>query len=147
MRQFESQRNAVDAEYAALVKTLTADYTYKLADPSYPEVESFITSVISQHKYNADDYIAANAIIAAANKLGFRCGLVGIIFGESRQNLIVVFNTADRGLIFVEPWSVTQVKLQVGHSYWGQCVDPPPGSPGWLKPGYDDTVVSYVVVW
>jgi len=51
----------------------------------------------------------------------------------------VAFETADKGLIFVQPWSKKEIKLETGKRYSELL-----GSPA---PDYDDTVVEIITIW
>jgi len=98
---------------------------------------------------NTNEYATANTLVTEANKQGFRCALVGITFsnGSSRE-MVIGFNTIDHGVIYIEPWSGTEVTPIVGKHYWSQCVTPKPGYAGWQDPTtWDDTVLSYDVIW
>jgi hypothetical protein len=68
---------------------------------------------------------------------GYRTGLVYIALAGGAHS-IVAFNTTDRGLVFVEPQDDSIVVLQVGTHYFDRSkyvVD------------YDDTIVSFEIMW
>ena len=53
---------------------------------------------------------------------------------------LVAFETIDRGLIFIEPWSHREVKIDIGKSYRR--------SAGKVRPThYDDTIVEVQLPW
>jgi len=51
----------------------------------------------------------------------------------------VAFDTADKGLIFIQPWSGNEVELEVGKCYSELN--------GFQVPEYDDTIVEILVIW
>jgi len=51
----------------------------------------------------------------------------------------VAFDTADKGLVFVQPWSGNEVELEVGKCYSELN--------GFQVPEYDDTIVEILVIW
>lgn len=51
----------------------------------------------------------------------------------------VAFKTVDKGLVFIQPWSGKEVKLEVGQRYSELNEFP--------SPRYDDTIVEIIVIW
>jgi hypothetical protein len=145
--QFNSLQTDFDSLHVNYVR-LTAGYGYVLSDPTYQQMESFLAADKTDlNTYNATTYNCVNFsadVIANAAKSKIRCAYVNIDERDS-GHAIVAFNTTDRGLIYIEPQTDEEVNLQVGRHYY-QCIIPDPGY-HYFPPGYDDTVVSFVVIW
>jgi hypothetical protein len=126
----------------------TAGYGYVFRDPTYYEVKAFITSDNTDlRKYDINSYncvnFSADLIKNAAGK-NIRCGFVDIAFADS-GHAIIVFNTTDKGLIFIEPQGDEEVDLKIGKKYWTSLIVPP--QVHMSAPSYDDTVLRYTIVW
>ena len=136
------QKIAVQYE-SGYVKGLTdgAGVGYTVRDPSFAEMQKFLQNDLTdQNVYVEDDYVCwrfSSDVKNNAFNSGYRCGLVYIDMPES-AHVIVCFNTADRGLVYVEPQSDEVVTLSVGASYWDREN---------YEVDYDDTILSYLVVW
>ncbi|MCX6003486.1 MAG: hypothetical protein NTX46_03540, partial [Chloroflexi bacterium] len=128
--------------------TARTELTNVPLDPTYQQMESFLAAdKTDRNTYNAATYDCVNFsadVIADAAKSKIRCAYVNIDERDS-GHAIVAFNTTDRGLIYIEPQSDEEVNLQVGRHYY-QCIIPEPGS-YYIPPGYDDTVVRFIVIW
>jgi hypothetical protein len=114
---------------------------YTVRDPSFLEMIRFIAQdKTNEHPYVENSYVCwqfSADVINNAFKAGYRCGFVYITLAEGSHS-IVCFNTTDRGLLFVEPQDDSLETLQVGTHYFESTkyiVD------------YNDTIVSYVVIW
>jgi hypothetical protein len=127
---------------------LTVGYAYVLNDPTYEQMKSFIAADKTDIKiYDAATYNCQNFsadVITNAAKQNIRCGYVAVDFKNSGHAL-VIFNTTDRGVIYIESQSDEEVNLQVGKHYY-QCVILKPGY-YYSAPSYDDTVVRFIVIW
>jgi hypothetical protein len=127
---------------------MTTGYGYVLRDPSYKEMMSFLSSDRTDIKtYNRDSYNCVDFsadFIANAGMQKIRCAFVNISFPDS-GHAIIAFSTTDRGLIYIEPQSDEEVKLQTGKQFW-QCVVPDPGY-YYTKPSYDDSIEKFNVIW
>jgi hypothetical protein len=125
---------------------MTEGFGYILRDPTYQEVKNFLISDnTNSHLYNTDTYNCANFsadVAANAAKMNIRCGFVNVSFIDG-AHAIVVFNTTDKGIIFVEPQSDVEMNLQIGKKYWQSAINHSYANPG----TYDDTVVKYIIIW
>jgi hypothetical protein len=127
---------------------MTAGYGYVQQDPSFKEMMSFLQADRTDSKtYNRDNYNCVDfsaEVIANAARQKIRCGFINISFPDS-GHAIIVFNTTDRGVIYIEPQSDEEVKLQMGKQFW-QCVVLKAGY-YYTKPSYNDTIVKINVIW
>jgi len=98
-------------------------YTDKLRRPSHTEVIAFIARdntdglEYDEDSFNCLDY----SIIVRANAIaeGIRCGILHISDDTEYAHAIVVFDTRDRGEVFIEP----QFDWEVERPYPGQDFD------------------------
>ena len=114
---------------------------YTIRDPTYREVISFIRMDETDKNKYSENYTCINFAADVKNnafKAGYRCGLVYIRFPETAHT-IVVFNTVDKGMIFIEPQFDDIVILEVGESYSALN--------GYKTPPYDDTILYYIIIW
>jgi hypothetical protein len=114
---------------------------YNVRDPSYLEMIRFIAQdKTNLHPYVENSYTCwqfSADVLNNAFKAGYRGGFVYITLAEGAHS-IVCFNTTDRGLIFVEPQDDSLENLQVGIHYF---------DPTKYSVNYNDTIVSYVIIW
>lgn len=114
---------------------------FNIRDPTYLEALNFILQdQTDKNEYNSENYTCLNFAADIKNnafKAGYRCGFVYIRFPEA-AHAIVCFNTTDYGLIFIEPQTDEIVKLEIGKPYWDRTR---------YMITYNDTVVSYVIIW
>lgn len=124
---------------------ITSGYRYVLNDPTSDQVTAFLASdTTDQNIYNEETYNSFNFaadMIVNASEQHIRCGFVYVLFPNSSCPC-VVFNTIDKGLHFIEPISDDIVNLQVGNGYWESMQ-----GQNWSTPAYNDTVVSYTIIW
>lgn len=110
-------------------------------NPTYTEAMAFVqNNQVDKHEYT-DSYTCIDFTVdfeADALRLGYRVGFVYIEFQES-AHAIACFNTTDRGIIFIEPQTDEQVSLQIGKPYFSRS--------NYLLPIYDDTILSYRIIW
>ncbi len=110
--------------------------SYFLYNPTYAEVQEILDLSKAD---NADD------IHKFAGVNGIRVAYVRIqIAREASEGMVyiyqlVAFETIDKGLIFIEPWSYDEVKIEIGKSY-SELNDLPTRS-------YDDTITKITIVW
>jgi len=115
---------------------------YTVRDPTYREAIAFIRlDVTDKNEYVEDKYVCTNFAADVKNnafKNGYRCGFVSIRFPEGLGHAIVCFNTTDRGLIFIEPQTDEIVTVAIGETYWDRSK---------YRVPYNDTVISYIIIW
>jgi hypothetical protein len=73
-----------------------------------------------------------------ADREGIRSAYIRIDFPEG-GHAIVAFNTFDRGLVFIEPQTDEEMKVEIGKPYWPRAK--------YLPPDYDDTVIKITIYW
>ena len=89
------------------------------------------------YKYEALDF--ARELRENAQKEGIRTGLIALSTKEFTF-YINVFETADKGLIYINPQGDEIVTVRRGESYWEQN--------GWERPSLDDTILKvYDPIW
>lgn len=147
-QQSDSFKSTADNLQANLNRMATG-YGYIFKDPTYQEMKSFIAAdrtdlkLYDRNNYNCSDFSADVILNAAKQKI--RCAYVTINYAGDIGHAIVVFNTSDRGLIYVEPQEDEEVNLQIGKNYY-QCIIPKPGY-YYTKPAYNDIIVRFTVIW
>ena len=109
---------------------------YFLNNPTYSDVQEILVE---------GDVFSAKEIHDFAEINGIRVGYVRCPIArkapEGRVYLyqLVAFETVDKGLIIIEPWTHREVKVEVGESYRGVNGFPPSS--------YDDTITKMTIVW
>ena len=109
---------------------------YFLYNPTYSDVQEILVE---------GDVFSAKEIHDFAEINGIRVGYVRCPIArkapEGRVYLyqLVAFETVDKGLIIIEPWTHREVKVEVGESYRGVNGFPPSS--------YDDTITKMTIVW
>ena len=116
---------------------------YTLQNPTYQEMKTFIAQdPTNANTYSEDKYVCVDFAAAVNNNAeakGIRCAVVDIFYPDGYGHTIVVFDTTDRGLIYIEPQFDQEVKLEVGRSY-SQINN-------FTTPPRDDTIKRYLTVW
>ena len=111
-------------------------------NPTYLEAQQFITSdKTDSHPYVEGSYTCANFASdfrRNALRAGYECGYVFVYFPDFQSHVLNCFNTADKGLIFVEPQWDKFVNITVGISYLNENA---------LSPDCNDTILRYYVEW
>ena len=120
-----------------------AGHGFTVRDPTYQEMLNFITSdQTDKHQYTVPTYVCWNFAADVKNNAfteGYRCGLVVISFADSSAgHSVICFKTIDHGLIFIEPQDDAIASLVIGQHYWDRAK---------YAPTYDDTIVSFTIVW
>ena len=122
-----------------------------LHEPSYAEVIAFLGRDRTDLKpYIIGQYVCTNFSADVCNNAeaeGIRSALVFLEYAEEDApgHAIIVFQTTDRGLVFIEPQSDNMANPVVGQR-WYLCIVPSPGY-FYLPPSYDDTIVDIRVIW
>lgn len=114
---------------------------YTIRDPAYDEAIAFIAWDKTDENEYSENYTCfcfAADFKNNAFQAGYRCGFVRIEF-PVYAHAIICFNTTDYGVIFVEPQWDDIVTLTIGQSYSDMN--------GYLPPDYDDTIVSFIIIW
>lgn len=114
---------------------------YNIRDPTCREMLNFIASDRTNENEYSENYTCFHFtadVKSHAFQAGYRCGFVYILFPDD-AHAIVCFNTTDQGLIFIEPQSDEIVTLAIGQPYWNRTE--------YLPPDYNDTVISFTVIW
>lgn len=114
---------------------------YNIRDPTYEEMINFIAADKTDENEWSENYTCLHFTADVKNNAfnsGYRCGFVHIEFPDG-AHAIVCFNTTNNGLIFIEPQDDRIVTLTIGQPYWDRAFYPPPG--------YNDTVVSFLIIW
>ena len=109
---------------------------YFLYNPTYDEMREILAEGEMFSAKEIHDYAEINGI-----RVGYvRCPIARKA-PEGRVYLyqLVAFETVDRGLIIIEPWTHREVKVEVGESYRGVNGFPPSS--------YDDTITKMTIVW
>jgi len=109
---------------------------YFIYNPTYNELEEMLVESKADSAEEIHEYAEGNGIRVAY----VRCQLAR----EAAEGLVyvlhlVAFETVDKGLVIIEPWSYRAVKVEVGQSYSEQN--------GFNAPGYDDTITKVTIVW
>jgi len=109
---------------------------YFLYNPTYDELQELLVDAEMGSAKEIHDYAEINGIRAGY----VRCPIArkapkGMVYLYQ----LVAFETADRGLLIIEPWSHREVKVEVGQSY--SQLNDFPASP------YDDTITKMTIVW
>ncbi|MEM3673540.1 MAG: hypothetical protein QW468_04890 [Candidatus Bathyarchaeia archaeon] len=114
---------------------------YNIRNPTYQETLNFIASDKTDENEYSKNYTCfhfTRDVKSHAFDAGYLCGFVYIEFRDG-AHAIVCFNTTDHGIIFIEPQDDEIVTLIIGQPYWNRTKYSPPD--------YDDTVVSFTIIW
>ena len=115
---------------------------YNIRDPTYTEVIMFVASDrTNENEYIIGEYVCWNFAAdfeANAFQQGYKVGFVYIEFVDG-AHAIACFNTTDNGLIFIEPQDDhIMTSLTIDENYWDRNL---------YIVNYDDTIVTYEVIW
>jgi len=110
--------------------------SYFLYNPTYDELREILTEGEMDSAIEIHDYAEANGIRVAYVRAP--------IARKAREGMVylyqlVAFETVDKGLIIIEPWSRREVKVEVGKSY--RALN------GFPLSLYDDTITKMTIVW
>lgn len=128
---------------------LMTGHGYTIKDPTYSQMMRFLrVDDTDKAKYIKGEYECiefAADLCNRAEEEGIRCAYVAIKFPGGIGHTIVVFNTIDEGLIYIEPQSDDLVRVEIG-KYFHKCVVPKAGY-YYEKPDYDDTISKVLIAW
>lgn len=123
-------------------------HSYTLRDPTYAEVFTFLgQDKTNENEYDVDDYVCshfARDICNNAEDIGFRCAFVELRYPES-GHAIIVFDTIDQGLIYIDPQFDAKVNPVIGKHFY-ECIEPMEGY-YFEPPDHDDTIEDILVIW
>jgi len=109
---------------------------YFAYNPTYAELLEILAEAKKGSAQEIHDYATANGLRVAYVRCQIaRTAAEGMVYIYQ----LVAFETVDKGLIIIEPWSHREVKLEVGKSYSELN-----GFPTRL---YDDTITKVTIIW
>ena len=109
---------------------------YFVYNPTYAEVQAILVENGSVNANDIHDYAETNGVRTAYVRAPIaRQAAEGMVYLYE----LVAFETIDKGLIIVEPWSHQEVKVEVGKRYSELN--------GFPVSDYDDTITQITVVW
>ncbi len=94
-------------------------------DPTYEELITFLkNNQASQTEYDLHPFLRAQKLHDKAEEVGYMCAWVSVSLEEGEEKVCNAFNTADRGIVFVdhsnwngvESWS-SLVDVNIGEQY------------------------------
>ena len=95
-------------------------------NPTYEEALDFIkkdqTDEENYDYLNHNCYHFSKKLNNNAEEKGLRCGLVKITMNGPTPHAINVFDTTNKGLLFIEPQTDEIVNLSIGKNYWTECL-------------------------
>ena len=107
--------NASSAE-----SVVSANKTMVVKNPTFQELRDFILrDPTSRNQFVLNQYECrhfATEVDNNAESEGLRCGFVLLCFDQG-QHAVVVFDTTDRGLIYIEPQTDAAIDPEVGGKY------------------------------
>lgn len=108
-------------------------FTY---NPTYSELQEFLSETGTSSAKEIHDYAEASGIRVAY----VRCQIAReAAKGRVYVYELVAFETVDNGLVIIEPWSLEDVKIEVG-KYYSVLNGRPPRA-------HDDTITKVTIVW
>jgi len=113
-------------------------------DPSYEEMRQFLESdETDKNEWRWPNYVCmhfARDVKEAGTTAGMRSALVYIDYGEMKwSHFLVAFETTDKGLIFIEPQTDEEMRVEPGEEYVTTDGDPFCGS--------TTTIDRVVITW
>jgi hypothetical protein len=143
-----SQLQATITNLQANLDAVTSGFGYFSKDPTYAQAKAFLASDrTDSNPYVDDTYVCedyAYDVVTHALQLKIRCAFVSIRYPDA-AHAIIAFNTTDKGLVYFEPQSDEEVRLQIGKHFWQSIIVNPGYS--YYAPNYDDTVERFNVIW
>lgn len=116
---------------------------YNLRNPTYQEMKEFLAQDTTDSRtYMKDEYLCSDFSAEVNNNAeaqGIRCAIVDIFYPDGYGHTIIAFETADKGLKFIEPQFDDEVSLIVGKSY-SQVNN-------YTPPPRDDTIERFLIMW
>ena len=109
---------------ASLSENVTsANQIITLENPTFQEMKDFILKDTTSRKtfilYTYECRHFATEVNNNAKAAGWQCGFALLCYTRG-QHAVVVFDTVDRGLIFIEPQTDAAIDVKVGGTYQGQ---------------------------
>lgn len=109
---------------------------YFVYNPGYDELQQILAESEASSAWEIHDYAEANGIrVAYVRAQIARQAAKGRVWVYQ----LVAFETVDKGLVVIEPWSHREVKVEVGQHY-GELNGRPPRT-------YDDTITKLTIIW
>jgi hypothetical protein len=97
--------------------------TVILKNPTFQEMRDFLLNDTTSRKtfvlYTYECRHFATEVNNNAKAAGWQCGFALLCYARG-QHAVVVFNTTDRGLIFIEPQTDAAIDVTVGGTYQQQ---------------------------
>lgn len=130
---------------------------YLVFNPTYDEMQEILAESETGSARGINDNADSKGIRAAyvririatwypPHRIASKSGGEGLVLAQpftradwSPYYYWVAFETVDKGLIFIQPWSGKEVELEVGKRYSELN--------GFYSPDYDDTIVEIIIVW
>jgi len=136
-------------EVNSLIQIMKSNKKYKLHDPTYYEVKSFLEKDQTDKNIYSENYTCAyfsRDVNNNAEESGIRTAFVELEFPAGVPgHAIIAFNTTDKGLVYFEPQYDVEVRPEIGKRYF-ECLEEIPGY-YWVGPEYNDTIVDVFIWW
>ena len=124
----KSHRGDYDSSYGAGF--------YFIYNPTHDELQGILADTETGSAQEMHDYATANGLRVAYVRCQIaRKAAEGMVYIYQ----LVAFETVDKGLIVIEPWSHKEVKVEVGKRYSELN--------GFPTRPYDDTITKITTVW
>jgi len=109
---------------------------YFVYNPTYGELLEMLAEGEMGSAREVIDYAEINGIRAVYVRCEIaRQAAEGMVYIHE----LVAFETVDKGLVIIEPWSHREVKVEIGRRYSELN--------GFPLPAYDDTITKVTIVW
>lgn len=112
------------------------DGFYFTYNPTHAEAQKLLADKVEVSAWQIHDYAEANGMRMAYVRVQIARPAAE---GEAWVYRLVAFDTVDRGLVIIEPWSHKVVALEVGQGF--QVLN------GFPSPSYDDTITKITIIW
>lgn len=109
--------------YSEYIDPSSSNDTVLLKNPTFQEMRTFLlqdtTSRNTWVLYTYECRHFATDVNNNAKSAGWQCGFALLCYARG-QHAVVVFDTIDRGIIFIEPQTDAAIDVKVGGTYQGQ---------------------------